>query len=89
MQVSSVIIFLDIDECTEQTHNCCKEGGLCLNTKGSFCCTCKAGFTGNGYNCTGTLLTWQHKGGKMNFLKILFNICFCFIFYSLRYRRVC
>ena len=60
-----IYFFLDIDEYTEQIHNCSKGGVLCLNTKGSFYCTCKAGFTGNGYNCTGTFLTWQHKEGQI------------------------
>ena len=43
----------DIDECVQDTHNCSKDGALCKNTKGSFNCTCKPGFVGDGYNCTG------------------------------------
>ena len=57
--------FSDYDECTEDTHNCSKEGGLCNNTKGSFNCTCKAGFTGDGHNCTGTLSFVNTKQDKM------------------------
>ena len=44
---------LDIDECVQDTHTCSKDGALCNNTKGSFNCTCKPGFVGDGYNCTG------------------------------------
>ena len=43
----------DVDECADNTHNCSKEGGLCINTKGSFNCTCQPGFTRDGHNCTG------------------------------------
>ena len=56
---------LDIDECAEDTHNCSKDGASCSNTKGSFNCTCKAGFTGDGHNCIGTLLICTIKQGNM------------------------
>ena len=44
----------DINECIDNTHNCRKDNALCNNTEGSFNCTCKPGYTGDGYNCTGT-----------------------------------
>ena len=34
-------------------HNCSSKAE-CNNTKGSYNCTCKAGFTGDGQNCSGT-----------------------------------
>ena len=49
--------FSDIDECVQNTHNCSKTSAFCNNTEGSFSCTCKPGFTGDGHNCTGTLVS--------------------------------
>ena len=42
----------DIDECMDGTHGC-DVNAECNNTKGSYNCTCKDGFHGNGTNCTG------------------------------------
>ena len=35
---------IDVDECAA---NSCGENSICTNTKGSFICQCKPGFTGN------------------------------------------
>ena len=43
---------LDINECTDETHNCHTDG-YCNNTDGSFHCTCHIGYRGNGENCSG------------------------------------
>ena len=43
---------LDINECEAKTHNC-SANATCINTKGSFNCTCKPGHGGDGHNCTG------------------------------------
>ena len=41
--------YLDIDECTMDTHNCDEALAVCLNTPaGSFTCRCIAGYTGSG-----------------------------------------
>ena len=32
----------------------CHENGTCLNNYGSYSCSCKAGFTGNGFTCADT-----------------------------------
>ncbi|CAH3181300.1 unnamed protein product, partial [Porites lobata] len=37
------------DECTTGLHNCHNDA-YCTNTKHSFTCTCKAGYTGDGVN---------------------------------------
>ena len=45
-------IFLDIDECQKNTHDC-HLNATCQNTNGSFVCTCLFGFNGDGRNCIG------------------------------------
>ena len=42
----------DINECTMATSNC-SSNATCINTPGSFICTCNQGYTGNGVVCTG------------------------------------
>ena len=46
---------LDFDECANATHNCDVDA-VCDNTLGSYNCTCKDGFYGDGINCTGNYL---------------------------------
>ena len=45
-------VALDIDECTNGTHNC-SVNAVCNDTRGSYNCTCKDGFHGDGINCNG------------------------------------
>jgi len=47
---------IDIDECNAGTDNCA-EGATCMDTDGSFTCTCNAGYTGDGVNCNSKLGT--------------------------------
>ena len=51
---TNVIHFVvsDIDECLNGTHGC-DVNAECNNTLGSYKCTCKDGFQGNGTKCTG------------------------------------
>ena len=48
------LFFVDLDtnECTEGKHDC-DVNAECNNTLGSYKCTCKDGYEGNGTNCTG------------------------------------
>ena len=46
---------LDINECAKGTHNC-DANAVCNNIRGSYNCTCKDGFYGDGINCTGNYL---------------------------------
>ena len=41
---------IDINECTT---NPCDANAVCLNTNGSFNCTCRPGFDGDGNVCKG------------------------------------
>ena len=49
---SSFFFSLDIDECSTNSHSC-DVNAVCSNNVGSYACACKAGFTGDGYTCTG------------------------------------
>ena len=42
----------DINECVRGLHKCSSDA-FCSNTKGSYNCTCKHGFTENGRECKG------------------------------------
>ena len=50
----------DIDECSKNSHNCSYTTATCTNTRGSFKCICKPGFSGDGHNCTGTEHYLEH-----------------------------
>lgn len=43
-------LFSDINECALATHNCHADA-YCTNSIGSFTCTCKEGYVGNGVSC--------------------------------------
>ena len=45
-------ILSEMDECYDGTHNC-SSNAFCINTYGDYNCTCKTGYEGNGFNCTG------------------------------------
>ena len=42
----------DINECIEGTSDCSADA-VCNNTKGSYNCTCKPGYSGDGRTCEG------------------------------------
>ena len=46
------INFADVNECADGTSNCSADA-MCNNTKGSYRCKCKPGFTGDGQTCKG------------------------------------
>ena len=48
------ILFLDVDECSLGTFNC-SAGGMCINTEGSYNCSCSPGYSGDGQLCTGEI----------------------------------
>lgn len=54
------VFYLDINECTEGTHNC-DGNATCTDTDGSFDCVCNTGYTGNGTDCAGKLLLYTYE----------------------------
>jgi len=45
---------LDVNECSTNNGGCSLNAN-CANTIGSFTCTCKDGYSGNGFTCSGIL----------------------------------
>ena len=50
----------DADECLNNSHNC-SENANCTNIEGSFNCSCKPGYLGNGQNCSGWFLKFLSR----------------------------
>ena len=47
-----LVLLTDVNECPDGTSNCSADA-MCNNTKGSYRCKCKPGFTGDGQTCKG------------------------------------
>ena len=67
------IFFSDINECL--TADRCDENADCVNTNGSFICTCRDGFTGDGTTCTGTHFNVSAIYLLSSFIPILNQCC--------------
>lgn len=52
-------LFIDIDECAMKTDNCSLHE-ICKNTEGSFNCSCKEGFDGDGVHSAGNYKLLYH-----------------------------
>ena len=52
--ISISFVLLDIDECLITSH-ACDVTANCTNTDGSYNCTCKEGYTGDGESCRGII----------------------------------
>ena len=50
----------DIDECEGVSG--CDQNSRCMNTDGTYSCTCNEGYQGDGFNCTGIS---KHAGVKL------------------------
>ena len=77
----------DIDECVVDTHHNCSSDAFCNNTHGSFNCTCKPGFTGDGEKCKGSIfsgmfvLVWQQK---LYHLSLVISSCYNFLLIAMQ-----
>ena len=49
-----MFVCVDIDECSV-SPSVCDINANCSNTRGSYYCTCKAGYTGDGKTCQGNI----------------------------------
>ena len=63
---------IDIDECTT---NPCDANAVCLNTNGSFDCTCRPGFDGGGKVCKGKNSVTCERVGDILYFKRSPHVC--------------
>ena len=54
MKAFSRYMFVDIDECSTNSHSC-DVNAVCNNTDGSYICACNSGYSGDGNTCTGKI----------------------------------
>ena len=56
ISINNVITFIIdyVDECTQLSP--CHSDATCQNVVGSYTCTCKTGYVGNGIVCSGTII---------------------------------
>ena len=50
-----IVIYTDLDECRSGVDRC-SENAICSNTEGSYECTCRNGFIGDGITCLSELI---------------------------------
>ena len=55
-----ILRHLYIDECSGDSSPC-DENADCTNSDGSYSCTCKQGFTGDGTICTGMFSLYSYS----------------------------
>ena len=87
--LNSLGLFSDIDECNA-ANNSCHENAWCNNTQGSFNCSCKPGYDGDGHNCTGKIICMRLVNVKLStfkFLKTVIRQSFFFFFGGTRKHR--
>ena len=48
---NNLFFFIDIDECSHGYIKSCSEHAHCNNNAGSYKCTCRDGYFGDGHNC--------------------------------------
>ncbi len=64
----------DIDECAEGIDDCHRRSNAtCDNVDGSFVCTCRDGFTGNGTSCEGIYIRYLAGSFQIE-LRTIFQI---------------
>ena len=83
-------IFLDIDECQKNTHDC-HLNATCQNTNGSFVCTCLFGFNGDGRSCTGNCLAMTLRNVSLlssdnSFITMIANVM---LFHRIKVKNEC
>ena len=63
--VHIIYCVLDVNECSDSAHDC-SEYAQCMDTEGSYSCSCNTGYTGNGTMCTSKIM-----GHVINIITVL------------------
>ena len=66
--------FVDVNECLTNSHDCHSDAD-CMNKIGSYNCTCRSGYVGNGTICTG-IKVFDVKISPSLLLKFLIIVIF-------------
>ena len=67
-------LIVDINECGSNDLNNCHENAQCINTEGSFTCSCNPGYTGDGVACTSKLLMQKNIFGMNKIFRLIHSI---------------
>ena len=73
---------IDVDECSADSGQC-DVNADCINSAGSYSCSCKQGFNGNGTTCEGMQECFLHDNVLQSFihrLQVRFSLNVCFIY---------
>ena len=70
IDVDIVLLSIDINECSASPAPC-DVNANCQNTKGSYLCSCKPGFTGDGKTCKGRKPIIVSKHNNFNWLTVV------------------
>ena len=70
-----LVSLIDIDECENNSYPC-DSNAQCINTIGSFNCTCRTGYIGDGFSCYGlSLLFYSSLSLFMQSSFFFFTLC--------------
>ena len=53
-----LLLFPDIDECSGSNN--CSDNATCIDSAGSYNCSCDTGYTGDGFTCDGRFTNDEH-----------------------------
>ncbi len=62
----------DINECLDGTDEC-DENADCIDTEGSYTCTCRRGYAGDGFTCIGEYMYYIYQYIAHTVLNCIYN----------------
>ena len=67
--IHHLFFLTDIDECASPETNECDTNAECSNTEGSYTCSCRVGYTGDGKSCAGSSINFGCISSKFDELQ--------------------
>ena len=68
--IQHLFLLTDIDECASPETNECDTNAECSNTEGSYTCSCRVGYTGDGKSCAGSQINFGCISSKFQLLLV-------------------